>query len=58
MNIHIHPCHPETTEIITNAEHAYQDGEITREQRNEIIMQCIELETNEQMLKHYQEVVT
>ncbi len=58
MNQFIHPCHPETAEILTNAEHAYQDGEITREQRNEIIMQCIELETNESMLKHYQEVVT
>ena len=38
-------CHPETHEIITNAEHAYQDGEITKEQRDDVIKACIQAET-------------
>lgn len=45
MNNNIRLCPPETAEIITNAEHAYLDGEITREQRDEIIMQAIKHDT-------------
>jgi len=55
MNQFIHPCHAETAEILTNAEHAYQDGEITREQRNDAVMMCIAAETEDEMLREYQE---
>ena len=50
LNQFMRICHPETHEIITNAEHAFEDGEITREQRNEIIMSCIAAETERLML--------
>ena len=43
-------CCEETHEIITNAEHAYQDGEITKEQRDDVIKACIQAETERIML--------
>lgn len=54
MTHHIHPCHPETTEIIANAEHALEDGEITREQRNDVIMACIAAEMENCILQSYE----
>lgn len=38
-------CNEETHEIITNVERAFQNGEITREKRNEVIMSAIAHET-------------
>lgn len=43
-------CHPETHEMITNAENAYRDGLITREERNDAIKAAIAAETENQML--------
>lgn len=43
-------CHPETSEIITNAEHAYEDRLITREERNAAIKAAIAAETESLML--------
>lgn len=43
-------CHPETHEMITNAEHAYEDGLITREQRDDAIRAAIAAETERMML--------
>lgn len=43
-------CSDETHEIITNAERAYEAGEITREQRNEVITAAIAAETENFML--------
>lgn len=43
-------CHPETHEMITNAERAYLDGLITREQRNDAIMAAIQAETESKIL--------
>ena len=45
MNQFIQECDPETTEILTNAYHALEDKEITREQYNEIVCSCIAAET-------------
>ena len=47
-------CHPETHEIITNAENAYRDGLITREERNDAIKAAIAAETENQMLTNYE----
>lgn len=49
-NSFIRTCHPETSEIITNAEHAFQRGEITRAERDAVIMSCIASETEHAML--------
>lgn len=46
-------CNYETHEIITNAEHAFLAGEITREERNDIIMAAIKTETEIMVLGHY-----
>ena len=43
-------CHPETHEMITNAENAYRDGLITREERNDAIKAAIAAETESLML--------
>ena len=43
-------CHHETHEIIVNAEHAYAEKEITKEQRDDIIKACIQAETERMML--------
>jgi hypothetical protein len=43
-------CHPETHEMIMNAEHAFEDGEIDRKQRNEVIMAAIAAETERLVL--------
>lgn len=50
LNQFMRICHPETHEIITNIEHAYQDGEITRDERNELIKAAIAAETENIML--------
>jgi hypothetical protein len=50
LNQFLKICHKETHEIITNAEHAFEDGEIDREQRNEVIMAAIAAETERLML--------
>lgn len=47
-------CHPETHEMITNAENAYRDGLITREERNDAIKAAIAAETENQMLTNYE----
>ena len=44
-------CHPETHEMITNAERAYQDGLITREQRDDAIKAAIAAETEARELQ-------
>jgi len=51
LNQFLKICHPETHEIITNAEHAFANGEITREQKNDIIKSCIAAETERLMLQ-------
>ena len=38
-------CNPETHEIIVNAEQAYRDGEITLEQKWDVIKAAIAAET-------------
>lgn len=38
-------CHPETHEMITNAERAYESGEISREERDDAIRTAIMWET-------------
>ena len=43
-------CHPETHEMITNAERAFTDGLITREQRDDAIKAAIAAETEMRML--------
>lgn len=43
-------CHPETHEMITNAERAYRDGLITRSQRDDAIRAAIAAETESRML--------
>ncbi len=45
MNNLIQKCHPETTEILTNARGALESGEITNEQYNDAVMMCIAAET-------------
>ena len=45
MNQFIKECDEETREILTNAYHALEDMEITREQYNEIVRSCIAAET-------------
>ena len=50
MNTNIKRLNQKQHEIITNAEHALEDGEITREQRDEIIKSCIASETERLML--------
>jgi len=46
-------CHTETHEIITNAERAYRDGLITREERDEAIKAAITAEAENKMLAKY-----
>jgi hypothetical protein len=43
-------CHPETHEMITNAERAYRAGHITREERDDAIKAAIAAETESLML--------
>ena len=43
-------CHPETHEMIVNAEHALEDGLITREQYQDAIKAAITAETENKML--------
>ena len=43
-------CHPETREMITNAERAHRAGQITREQRDDAIRAAIAAETENRML--------
>lgn len=50
MNTTIKTCTEDQHEIITNAERAYEAGEITREQRNEVITAAIAAETENFML--------
>lgn len=45
MNANIKQCHPETTKILTNARAALENGEITNEQYNDVVMMCIAAET-------------
>lgn len=47
-------CHPETREMITNAERAYRAGKITREERDDAIRAAIAAETENQMLTNYE----
>ena len=43
-------CHPETHEIIVNAEQAYRDGKITLEQKWDVIKAAIAAETEAAIL--------
>ena len=43
-------CNPETHEIIVNAEQAYRDGEITLEQKWDVIKAAIAAETEAAIL--------
>lgn len=50
MNKYISECDPETHEIIVNACRAYDNGEITREERDAVIMEAIRHDTEMKML--------
>lgn len=50
LNQFMRECHPETREMITNAERAFADGLITREQRDDAVMAAIAAETEMRML--------
>ena len=54
-NQYLNTCHPETHEIIINAESAYRDGEITLEQKWDVIKAAIAAETEMKLLGNAQE---
>lgn len=54
MNL-LKKAHPETHEILNNVRVAYQAGEITREQYNDVVMSCFRAEAESQILGHYTE---
>lgn len=49
-NQFLRTCHPETHEIIVNAEQAHRDGEITLEQKWDVIKAAIAAETEAAIL--------
>jgi len=46
-------AHPETHEILNNLRAAYDAGEISKEQYNEIVIACLRAETEWQVLGKY-----
>lgn len=55
MNTLIKPCHPETTEILTNARAAWLADEITQEQYNDAVRACFTAEVEAEILGQYPE---
>ena len=54
-NQYLKTCHPETHEIIVNAEAAYRNREITLEQKWDVIKAAIAAETEMKLLGNAQE---
>jgi hypothetical protein len=40
----LNTCHPETHEILNNARAAYQSGEISKEDYNDVVLTCFRAE--------------
>jgi len=51
----IKPVHPETHEILNNLQAAYQAGEVTTEQRNDVVLSCFRAEIESEVLGAYPE---
>lgn len=51
----IKPVHTETHQILNNLQAAYQAGEVTTEQRNDIVLSCFRAEIEAEVLGAYPE---